>query len=154
LRTWRADAVALTEPGFGAHDAPFSKTRPRWLLGEYTFLRFLWRTSQSAYHSGGPLSEPSEHPAYQALLGEVKRLTAHKYASVRHHARVLVEQKCKRFPAATAALVAPARLALAQTPGTPSVNRMRCDAVRVARFPNQAAHCLPLRACTDIYQYW
>ena len=168
LRTWRADAVALTEPGFGAHDAPFSKTRPRWLLGEYTFLRFLWRTSQSAYHRGGALSEPSEHPAYQALLGEVKRLTAHKYASVRHHARVLVEQKCKRFPAATAALVAPARLALAQTPGdedravascallkcTPSVNRMRCDAVRVARFPNQAAHCLPLRACTDIYQYW
>ena len=47
LRTWRADASALTKPPFG-DDPPGLKTRPRWLLGEYTFLRFLWRASQAA----------------------------------------------------------------------------------------------------------
>ena len=141
LRTWRADASALTKPPFG-DDPPGLKTRPRWLLGEYTFLRFLWRASQAAYHRGGPGSRPSAHPADAELLAQVRRLTMHKYASVRAHARALVEQRAKRFPAATVDLVAPAREALAAAPGdedrcvaacallkcAPSVNRMRSDA--------------------------
>ena len=141
LRTWRADASALTKPPFG-DDPPGLKTRPRWLLGEYAFLRFLWRASQAAYHRGGPGSRPSAHPADGALLAQARRLTMHKYASVRAHARALVEQRAKRFPAATADLVSSAREALAAGPGdedrcvaacallkcTPSVNRMRSDA--------------------------
>lgn len=141
LRTWRADASALTKPPFG-DDPPGLKTRPRWLLGEYAYLRFLWRASQAAYHRGGPGSRPSAHPADGALLAQVRRLTMHKYASVRAHARALVEQRAKRFPAATVDLIAPAREALAAAPGdedrcvaacallkcTPSVNRMRSDA--------------------------
>ena len=141
LRTWRADASALTTPPFG-DDPPGLKTRPRWLLGEYAFLRFLWRASQAAYHRGGPNSRPSKHPADGALMAQVRRLTMHKYASVRAHARALVEQRAKRFPAATVDLVAAARDALAAAPGdedrcvaacallkcTPSVNRMRSEA--------------------------
>ena len=147
LRTWRADASALTKPkgSFACDptgDSSFLKERPRWLVGEYTFLRFLWRSSQSNYHNGGPGCVPSKHPDHEKLLSEVRRLSMHKYVSVRHHARVLVEQQAKRFPNATASLVSPARDALEQTPGdedrcvaacallkmTPSVNRMRADA--------------------------
>lgn len=51
LRTWHSDAAALTQPKLGVHGF---KTRPRWLVGEYTFLRFLWRSSQAAYLAGGP----------------------------------------------------------------------------------------------------
>ena len=55
LRTWHADATALTHPKIGPDGR---KTRPRWLVGEYAFLRFLWRSSQAAYHAGGPGARP------------------------------------------------------------------------------------------------
>ena len=138
LRTWHADATALTQPKIGPDGR---KMRPRWLVGEYAFLRFLWRSSQAAYHSGGPGARPPADPAYRALLAQVQRLSLHKYKSVRNHARSLVEQCMKRFPSATAELCAPSRDALAATPAdedrcvaacamlksTMSVNRLRSD---------------------------
>ena len=138
LRTWHADATALTHPKIGPDGR---KTRPRWLVGEYAFLRFLWRSSQAAYHAGGPGARPPADRAYRALLAQIQRLSLHKYKSVRNHARSLVEQCAKRFPSATAELCAPSRDALAATPAdedrcvaacamlksTMSVNRLRSD---------------------------
>ena len=137
LRTWHADATALTHPKIGPDGR---KTRPRWLV-EYAFLRFLWRSSQAAYHAGGPGARPPADRAYRALLAQIQRLSLHKYKSVRNHARSLVEQCAKRFPSATAELCAPSRDALAATPAdedrcvaactmlksTMSVNRLRSD---------------------------
>ena len=110
-------------------------------MGEYAFLRFLWRSSQAAYHAGGPGARPPADRAYRALLAQIQRLSLHKYKSVRNHARSLVEQCAKRFPSATAELCAPSRDALAATPAdedrcvaacamlksTMSVNRLRSD---------------------------
>ena len=138
LRTWHADATALTHPKIGPDGR---KTRPRWLVGEYAFLRFLWRSSQAAYHAGGPGARPPADRAYRALLAQIQRLSLHKYKSVRNHARSLVEQCAKRFSSATAELCAPSRDALAATPAdedrcvaacamlksTMSVNRLRSD---------------------------
>ena len=79
------DASALTKPPFG-DDPPGLKTRPQWLLGEYTFLRFLRarrrRRTTAAGRDRGP-------PRTRRTRGcwRVRRLTMHKYASVRAHAR-------------------------------------------------------------------
>ena len=110
-------------------------------MGEYTFLRFLWRSSQAAYLAGGPQAQPPSDAGYAALLSAAQRMTLHKYRTVRSHARTLVEACMKRFPAATAALCRPAHEALASTPAdedrcvaacsllksTMSINRLRTD---------------------------
>ena len=138
LRTWHADAAALTQPKIGVGGF---KARPRWLVGEYCFLRFLWRSSQAAYLAGGPRALPPADAGYAALLAAAQHMTLHKYRSVRSHARTLLESCAKRFPAVAAELCAPAHQALAATPAdedrcvaacallksTMSINRLRTD---------------------------
>ena len=138
LRTWHADAALLTQPKIG-HDG--HKRRPRWLVGEYTFLRFLWRSSQAAYFAGGPKARPPSDRGYAALLAASQRMSLHKYRSVRAHARSVVEGCMKRFPSSASEMCAPAHLALAARPAdedrcvaacallkcTTSVNLLRTD---------------------------
>lgn len=140
LRTWHADAVALTQPAFRRGGG--GKRRPRWLVGEYAFLRFLWRSSQAIYHAGGPGGAPPGDEGYVALLDATRGLAMSKYKSVRDQARGLVERVMKRFPSATPGLCLGAVEALRATPGdedrcvaacallksTMSVNRLRSDA--------------------------
>ena len=49
LRTWHADATALTQPKLAPDDR---KVQPRWLVAEYAFR--LWRGSQAAITAAGP----------------------------------------------------------------------------------------------------
>jgi hypothetical protein len=99
----------------------------------------VWRSSQAAYLAAGPSAAPPSDPGYTALLAAAQRMSLHKYRSVRSHARALVEQCMKRFPASTATLCGPALAALAAKPGdedrcvaacallksTTSINRLR-----------------------------
>ena len=138
LRTWHADATALTQPKMAPDDV---KTQPRWLVAEYAFLRFLWRGSQAAYHRGGPGSDHPTHPSFVKLVEQCRRMCLHKYSSVRAAARCATEGVMKRFPTSIPRLCDPAADALAATPAdedrcvaackllkaTTSVNRLRTD---------------------------
>jgi proteasome activator subunit 4 len=113
LRTWHSDATALTAPQTRPDG---DKTRPRWLVGEHMFLRFLWRSSQAAYHAGGPGSSPPTAAGYVRLMDAARRTALHKYRGVRSHARQIVEGCVKRFPPCTATMCSLARDALLERP--------------------------------------
>ena len=150
LRTWHADATALTQPKFAPDDR---KVQPRWLVAEYTFLRFLWRGSQAAYHRGGPGADHPSHPSFVRLVEQCRRMCLHKYSSVRAAARCATEGVMKRFPDSIPRLCDPAKEALAAKPAdedrcvaackllkaTTSVNRLRTDP---AHFRSVAAALL------------
>lgn len=138
LRTWHADATALTQPKIAPDDR---KVQPRWLVAEYAFLRFLWRGSQAAYHRGGPGADHPSHPSFVRLVEQCRRMCLHKYSSVRAAARCATEGVMKRFPDSIPRLCDPAKEALAAKPAdedrcvaackllkaTTSVNRLRTD---------------------------
>ena len=106
LRTWHADATALTQPKMAPDDV---KTQPRWLVAEYAFLRFLWRGSQAAYHRGGPGSDHPTHPSFVKLVEQCRRMCLHKYSSVRAAARCATEGVMKRFPTSIPQALRPGR---------------------------------------------